>query len=76
MRSESSDIRKIGTWALLVGYVLLAVILPAGSPAAVVAEVLALIFLLELLFPVTRAMPQPVCAGYCSGVRPRSPPAY
>jgi hypothetical protein len=74
MRFKSLNIREIGTWILLAGFVLVAIILPAGCPSAIVTEVFALIFMLELFSPITVSAPQLVCTGYCFEIPPRSPP--
>jgi hypothetical protein len=75
VRSKNPNIRKIGAWILLVGFVLVAIILPAGSPSAIVTAVFALIFILELVSPITLSAPQPtLCTGYRFGICPRSPP--
>jgi hypothetical protein len=75
MRFESPSVQKIGTWILLVGFVLVTIALPAAGPPAIFAEIIVLIFILEIVSPVELPAPQPVCSGYRFGIPPRSPPS-
>jgi len=79
MSIESRDIRKIGTWFLLLAFAFVAIILPllsADAPDAVTTVTFALILILEILFVFSLNPRQMICAGYRFGIPPRSPPIW
>jgi hypothetical protein len=71
------QIRKIGIWFLLLGFVFVAIILPllsADALDAVTAEAFTLILILEIIFAISHNPQQLVCTSYHFGIRLRSPP--
>ena len=74
MSIENRDIRKIGTWFLLLAFVFVAIILCADVPPAVTSATFSLILILEILFAFFPYPQQLACTEYHFGIRPRSPP--
>jgi hypothetical protein len=71
------QIRKIGIWFLLLGFVFVAIILPllsVDAPDAVTSIAFTLILILEILFAISLNSQQVVCTAYHFGIRLRSPP--
>jgi hypothetical protein len=70
------QIRKIGIWFLLLGFVFVAIILPllsADALDAVTVVAFTLILILEILFALSLNPQQLICTSHI-GIRLRSPP--
>lgn len=68
------DIKRIGTFLLLLAFVAVAIFLPAAGPFALPAETLTLVICLEII-SVSCVIPlHIVSTGYRFGIPPRSPP--
>ena len=77
MPIKNRDVRKIGTWLLLMVFVFVAIILPllsTDAPDGVTTVTFALILILEILFALSLNPLPGICAAYRFGISPRSPP--